>query len=122
MRISSLIFGLFLPLFVGLISIAEAKSDKDNFSVESHWLSKEKKDIAEQYDKAIYKIEKSQLDENIKNMLKKQADENKNLVMKQAEEIDDLMKKNQTAREPYRAEIMKDKSNRKAVKEVDDIL
>ncbi len=122
MRTSSLIFGLFLPLFVGLISIAEAKSDKDNFSVESHWLSKEKKDIAEQYDKAIYKIEKSQLDENIKNMLKKQADENKNLVMKQAEEIDDLMKKNQTAREPYRAEIMKDKSNRKAVKEVDDIL
>ena len=108
MRTSSLIFGLFLPLFVGLISIAEAKSDKDNFSVESHWLSKEKKDIAEQYDKAIYKIEKSQLDENIKNMLKKQADENKNLVMKQAEEIDDLMKKNQTAREPYRAEIMKD--------------
>ena len=122
MRTSSLIFGLFLPLFVGLISIAEAKSDKDNFSVESHWLSKEKKDIAEKYDKAIYKIEKSQLDENIKNMLKKQADENKNLVMKQAEEIDDLMKKNQTAREPYRAEIMKDKSNRKAVKEVDDIL
>ncbi len=122
MRTSSLIFGLFLPLFVGLISIAEAKSDKDNFSVESHWLSKEKKDIAEQYDMAIYKIEKSQLDENIKNMLKKQADENKNLVMKQAEEIDDLMKKNQTAREPYRAEIMKDKSNRKAVKEVDDIL
>ncbi len=122
MRTSSLILGLFLPLFACFISIAEAKSDKDNFSVESHWLAKEKKDIAEQYDKAIYKIEKSQLDENLKNMLKQQADENKNLVMKQAEEIDTLMKQNQKAREAYRAEFMKDKSNRKAVKEVDDIL
>lgn len=122
MRTSSLILGLFLPLFACFISIAEAKSDKDNFSVESHWLAKEKKDITEQYDKAIYKIDKSQLDENLKNLLKQQADENKNLAIKQAEEINDLMKKNQTAREPYRAEILKDKSNRKAVKEVDDIL
>lgn len=122
MRASSLVWGLFLPLLIFSISVAEAKSDKDDFSVESHWLAKEKKDIIEQYDKAIYKIDKSQLDDNLKNMLKQQADENKNLATKQAEEINDLMKKNQTAREPYRAEIMKDKSNRKAVKEVDDIL
>ncbi len=122
MKKSFLFLGLFLPLFVISLSNAEAKSDKDEFLVESHWLAKEKKDITEQYDKAIYKIDKSQLDENLKNLLKQQADENKNLAIKQAEEINDLMKKNQTAREPYRAEILKDKSNRKAVKEVDDIL
>lgn len=122
MKTSSLILGLFLSFGVVSISVAEDKSDKNAFSVESHWLAKEKKDITEQYDKAIYKIDKSQLDDGLKKMLKQQADENKNLVMKQAEEIDALMKQNQTARKPYRAEIMKDKSNRKAVKEVDDIL
>ncbi len=122
MKKSSLIFFVFLASLVVSISVAKAETDKNDFSSESHWLSKEKKDITEQYDKAIYKIEKSQLNENLKNMLRQQANENKNLATKQAEEINMLRKKHQAARESYRAEFMKDKSNRKAVKEVDDIL
>ena len=122
MKKSSLIFFVFLASLVVSISVAKAETDKNDFSSESHWLSKEKNDITEQYDKAIYKIEKSQLNENLKNMLRQQANENKNLATKQAEEINMLRKKHQAARESYRAEFMKDKSNRKAVKEVDDIL
>lgn len=122
MKKSSLIFFVFLASLVVSISVAKAETDKNDFLSESHWLSKEKKDITEQYDKAIYKIEKSQLNENLKNMLRQQANENKNLATKQAEEINMLRKKHQAARESYRAEFMKDKSNRKAVKEVDDIL
>ena len=87
-----------------------------------HWLENEKHEIDEDYQEALYKIKKSQLPDNLKEMLRNQAEENRSLALKQAEDRAELMKKHKAAREEYRDEFMKDKSNRKAVKETMDIL
>ena len=83
-----------------------------------HWLENERHDI----DEALYKIKKSQLPDNLKELLRDQAEENRSLALEQAEDRAELMKKHKAAREEYRDEFMKDKSNRKAVKEVMNIL
>lgn len=67
-------------------------------------------------------IKKSQLPDNLKELLRDQAEENRSLALEQAEDRAELMKKHKAAREEYRDEFMKDKSNRKAVKEVMNIL
>ena len=59
---------------------------------------------------------------NLKELLRDQAEENRSLALEQAEDRAELMKKHKAAREEYRDEFMKDKSNRKAVKEVMNIL
>ena len=87
-----------------------------------HWLENERHDIDEDYQEALYKIKKSQLPDNLKELLRDQAEENRSLALEQAEDRAELMKKHQAAREEYRDEFMKDKSNRKAVKEVMNIL
>lgn len=92
------------------------------FKNDGHWLEKEKREIDEDYNEALYKIKKSQLSEDAKELLKKQAEENRDFAVEQAEDRADLMKKHREAREEYRDEIMRDKANRKAVKEVMDIL
>lgn len=100
----------------------DKKHDCDKMKNKGHWLEKETKEINEDFDEANYKIEKSQLSADQKNILKKQAKENRDLALKQAKERSDLMKEQRQAREAFRDDIMKDKSNRKAVKEVNDIL
>ena len=87
-----------------------------------HWLENERHDIDEDYQEALYKIKKSQLPDNLKELLRDQAEENRSLALEQAEDRAELMKKHKAAREEYRDEFMKDKSNRKAVKEVMNIL
>lgn len=87
----------------------------------SHWLEKENREIVEDYNEAIYKIDKSQLDSINKKVLKEQAEQNRDLALKQAKEKADLAMEHKNARKSFKDEIMKDKTNRKAVKAVMDI-
>ena len=87
-----------------------------------HRLENERHDIDEDYQEALYKIKKSQLPDNLKELLRDQAEENRSLALEQAEDRAALMKTHKAARAEYRDEFMKDKSNRKAVKEVMNIL
>ena len=76
-----------------------------------HWMSEENNEISEDYNKAIKKIDKSSFSAANKDILKTQAQHNKELMQKQVQE-----------REGMRAEMKQSKENRKAVKEVNDIL
>ena len=87
-----------------------------------HWLENERQDIDEDYQEALYKIKKSQLPDNLKDILRSQAEENRSLALEQAEARAELIQKHKAARQEYRDEFMKDKSNRKAVKKVMGIL
>ena len=87
-----------------------------------HWLENERQDIDEDYQEALYKIKKSQLSDNLKDILRSQAEENRSLALEQAEARAELIQKHKAARQEYRDEFMKDKSNRKAVKKVMGIL
>lgn len=52
----------------------------------------------------------------------KQAMSNKEFAMKQAQAKSEILGQNWKARETFPQDLMKEKANRKAVKEVDDIL
>lgn len=98
------------------------KDMKKGMKSDSHWLAKQSKEITEDYDEALYKIEKSKLSTENKKILRTQAMQNRDLAMKQANEEANLRMEQEKTREAFKEEIMKDKSNRKAVKEVNDIL
>lgn len=88
-----------------------------------HWMAKESHDINEDYDKAVKKINKSNFSEANKNILMSQAQQNRDLMLKQIQERGDLMLQNWQAREAAMgAEMMSHEDNRKAVKEVNEIL
>ena len=87
-----------------------------------HWLAKEDAEINEDYNEAVYKIGKTSLPQDAKDLLLSQAQANKELALKQAKEKSDLMMKNMEAREKFRDQIMQEKRNRKAVREIEDIL
>lgn len=87
-----------------------------------HWMSEENNEIVEDYNKAIKKIDKSSFSAANKDILKTQAQHNKELMQKQIQERGDLMMKHWQEREGMRAEMKQSKENRKAVKEVNDIL
>ena len=61
-----------------------------------HWLENERHDIDEDYQEALYKIKKSQLPNNLKELLRDQAEENRSLALEQAEDRAELMKKAQS--------------------------
>ena len=84
-----------------------------------HWLAKENAEINEDYNEAVYKIGKTSLPQDAKDLLLSQAQANKELALK---EKSDLMMKNMEAREKFRDQIMQEKRNRKAVREIEDIL
>lgn len=86
------------------------------------WLSKENGEINEEYREAVAKINKSTLPQVDKDLLLKQAAANKELALKQAQEKMELLKQNWQEREDFSQELLKEKANRKAIKEVDDIL
>ena len=87
-----------------------------------HWLAKENAEINEDYNEAVYKIGKTSLPQDAKDLLLSQAQANKELALKQAKEKSALMMKNMEAREKFRDQIMQEKRNRKAVREIEDIL
>ena len=83
-----------------------------------HWLAKENAEINEDYNEAVYKIGKTSLPQDAKDLLLSQAQANKELALKQAKEKSDLMMKNMEAREKFRDQIMQEKRNSKAVREM----
>lgn len=88
-------------------------------------LNHENKEISEDYDKAIRKINKSAFNADQKKLLMTQAQENKDLAMKQVKERFDMMKKHMDERmkdTSFKAAVKADKANKKAVKEVREIL
>lgn len=87
-----------------------------------HWMSEETNDINEDYSKAVKKINKSTFSDANKEILKTQAQHNKDLMLKQLQDRGDLMMKHWQEREGMRNEMMQSKENRKAVKEVNEIL
>ncbi len=86
------------------------------------WLEKETAEINEDFDEAVEKISKTNLSEDAKNLLLSQAKSNKELAMKQAKEKSEQMARNMKEREKFRDQIQQEKANRKAVREVEDIL
>lgn len=88
----------------------------------SHWLANEQEGIQEDYDEAVYKIEKTSLSKTTKNLLISQAKANKELALKQAAEKDKLQMKHKKEREKFKKEINSEKRNRKALKATEDIL
>lgn len=105
--------------------ISEKFDKKDKKHSPDEWMKKENHDINEDYEKALRKINKSSFSQDQKNMLMKQASENKNLAIKQIKEKSDLMKKHWDARknsEGFKKAMKEEKANRKAVKEVREIL
>ena len=87
-----------------------------------HWMSEETNEINEDYSKAVKKINKSTFSDTNKEILKTQAQHNKDLMLKQLQDRGDLMMKHWQEREGMRNEMMQSKENRKAVKEVNEIL
>lgn len=88
-------------------------------------LKHQEKEINEDYEKATKKINKSTFNDEQKKMLMNQAKENKNLAMKQNKERMDMMKKHWDQRmndEGFKAAMKAEKANKKAVKEVKEII
>ncbi len=88
----------------------------------AEWLEKENAEINEDYQEAVARINKSSLPQDYKDLLMKQAMSNKEFAMKQAQAKSEILGQNWKARETFPQDLMKEKANRKAVKEVDDIL
>lgn len=87
-----------------------------------HKMVKEEREINEDYNEALEKISRSTFSNSNKELLKKQANENKNLALRQLNERKELLTRHMKTRESIRSEIYADKANRKAVKEIMDIL
>ncbi len=85
----------------------------------------ERKEIEEDYNKAMHSIEKSSFNANQKGMLKKQADENRKLVLSQIDAREKLAKEHMEARkasEEFQKAVKAEKSNRKVLKKINEIL
>lgn len=105
-------------LFFAATGIASA-GEKDKHH---GWLDEKIEDIREDYDKAIKKIEESSFTEEQKKLLTDQAAANRDLAISQAQAEADQTAKNRAARSGFDSAVRASKKNRKAVKEVDDIL
>ena len=82
-------------------------------------------EINKDYEKAVKKIEKSQFSADQKKLLMQQAQENRDLAIKQLNDRAELMKKHRNARmndEGFFNAMKSDKANKKAVKEVSELL
>ena len=85
------------------------------------WLNNEVDDIEKDYDKAIEKIDKSSFSDKNKEILRRQAQDNKDLAIKQANEINELRMKHSEAKKAMADEIAAEKDNRKAIEKISDI-
>ena len=88
----------------------------------SQWLARKSADINEDFDEAVYKIGKSSLPQEVKNLLLSQANEDKNLALKQAQETSRLLEKQQASREKFSMALDADKQAKKLIKKIDDIV
>ena len=91
-------------------------------SYSDKWLANKTEDINEDFDEAVYKIGKTSMPQELKDLLVKQAQENKNLALKQAEEVNNQLKKQSLAREKFHEQFMNEKMNKKIIKRIDEII
>lgn len=106
----------------GCKKMADYKDKHDGKMMDkARWYEKDKADINEDYQEAIEKVNRSTFSDANKKILKQQAAENRDLALKQAKEKNDLRIKHFDGRKGMRDQMMQDKRNRKAVKEVMDI-
>lgn len=102
------------------------KKDKhDKKTKDKKGMKPNQEEINKDYEKAIKKIEKSQFNDDQKKLLTQQAMENRDLAVKQLNERAELMKKHRDARmndKGFLNAAKADKANKKAVKEVSELL
>lgn len=96
------------------------KKNAKNYS--DRWLANKIGDINEDFDEAVYKIGKTSMPQELKNLLIKQAQENKSLALKQAEEVNNQLKEQSLAREKFHEQFMNEKMNKKVIKRIDEII
>lgn len=86
------------------------------------WAEDKLEDINDDYQKAIKKIDKSSFNEEQKKLLTAQAEANRNLATAQIKAVSEQMTKNRNERASFKEAIRASRENRKAVREIDDIL
>ena len=86
------------------------------------WAEDKLEDINDDYQKAIKKIDKSSFNEEQKKLLTAQAEANRNLATAQIKAVSEQMTKNRNERVSFKEAIRASRENRKAVREIDDIL
>ncbi len=97
-------------------SNAEAKDyDQD-------WVEDKMEDVTEDYNEAIKKINESSFTAEQKSILTAQAAANRDLMSSQINAVSQQMRKNMQQRANFRDAIKASRENKKAVKEIDDIL
>lgn len=106
---------------------AEKKHHKDHKGKKHHKekMLEDKAEVEKNYDKAVKKINESSFDKEQKKLLLKQADENKELALRHIKERSELAGKHwdeRQAKDGLKDKAMADKSNRKAIKKVRDIM
>ncbi len=100
------------------------KEGKDKKAAGKHCAKMEEKsrDIEEDYNKALRRIDKSSFNQAQKELLKKQAKQNRDLALKQNAELRQLMRQQSQERRDLDMRSMTDhKANRKALKSVSKI-
>lgn len=103
------------------------KDHKDHKGKKHHKekMLEDKAEVEKNYDKAVKKINESSFDREQKKLLLKQADENKELALRHIKERSELAGKHwdeRQAKDGLKDKAMADKSNRKAIKKVRDIM
>lgn len=96
----------------------DKKHHKNKFKSDEH-------DIEKDYRKAIKKIKKSDFTDEQKKLLRQQAEENRNLAIEQLKERQKMMnahKEDIMKDEAFEKAIKTEKANRKAIKEIKNIL
>ena len=86
------------------------------------WAEDKLEDINDDYQKAFKKIDKSSFNEEQKKLLTAQAEANRNLATAQIKAVSEQMTKNRNERASFKEAIRASRENRKAVREIDDIL
>lgn len=118
---NKIFYGLAVAAIIPALAIGSA-SDAAAKEHYKNWIDKQMNEISEDYDEAIAKIKKSSFTEDQKKVLSSQADTNRNLAVSHAKATDEQMAKNRMERENFKNMMKDSHENRKAVKEVDDIL
>ena len=105
----------------------DGKHHKDHKGKKHHKekMLEDKSEVEKNYDKAVKRINESSFDKEQKKLLLKQADENKELALRHIKERSELAGKHRDERlaeNGLKDKAMADKSNRKAIKKVRNIM
>lgn len=115
----SLMASLVLPAAI-MAGASNAEAKDKNY--DQDWVEEKMEDVMEDYNKAIKKINESSFTAEQKNILTAQAAANRDLMSSQINAIAQQMRKNIQQRADFKDAIRASRENKKAVKEIDDIL